>query len=344
MKRSRRVRSGFTLIELLVVIAIIAILIALLLPAVQQAREAARRSQCKNNLKQIGLAMHNYHDTSKVLPPGIINGGPVSSTARFPFSLNHTAHTMILPYLDQAPLYNKFDFNIASGPAQHASGAPVWGWDPNSTNAAAVANILSVYACPSDDAPILYSYTNASNGHYLTTNAGTTNYILCTAHIAESSTGEWQAYRTSTVTLPSGQVVRWRAAFGTNSSARISDMRDGSSNTVIVGETRQLHISSTYTPVWGSARHTGQFGRVVGSDQRYRINASGHEFCCNGSSTWCCSQPPELPYAWGFASSHEGGAHFLLGDGSVRFISENINFETLCLLNFLADGQVVGEF
>src|SRR4051812_6730319 len=93
-------KRGFTLIELLVVIAIIAVLIALLLPAVQQAREAARRSQCKNNLKQIGLALHNYHDTANTLPPGWI-GDPTGSNAGNRWGWG----TMILPYLDQAPLY-----------------------------------------------------------------------------------------------------------------------------------------------------------------------------------------------------------------------------------------------
>src|SRR5437899_1311540 len=117
---SRNVRRfGFTLIELLVVIAIIAVLVALLLPAVQQAREAARRSQCKNNLKQIGLALHNYHENFNMLPPSAINPGTVGSTSFIPNGgiRNYTGYLMILPQLDQGPLYNQINFNIATGQA-----------------------------------------------------------------------------------------------------------------------------------------------------------------------------------------------------------------------------------
>src|SRR5229473_2794748 len=115
-----RRRIGFTLIELLVVIAIIAVLVALLLPAVQQAREAARRSQCKNNLKQIGIALHNYHDTMNVFPPALISSGRCSPTtnavecALYRPVLNTTGFVLLLPYLDQGPMYNAYNFNVAS--------------------------------------------------------------------------------------------------------------------------------------------------------------------------------------------------------------------------------------
>src|SRR5690349_412792 len=120
-------RSGFTLIELLVVIAIIAILIALLLPAVQQAREAARRTQCKNNVKQLGLALHNYHDTFGVFPYAVANQGYSAAGANV---TNHKGFLGLLPYFDQANLFNQFNFNWATG--THNSGGTVMGGvDPN---------------------------------------------------------------------------------------------------------------------------------------------------------------------------------------------------------------------
>jgi prepilin-type N-terminal cleavage/methylation domain-containing protein len=124
-------RRGFTLIELLVVIAIIAVLIALLLPAVQQAREAARRSSCKNNLKQFGLALHNYHEIYNVFPPGAINPGVHSDATRAPYSVdcatecrNITGYLLLLPQLDQQPLYDQINFSLPLGQAQRSGGGP----------------------------------------------------------------------------------------------------------------------------------------------------------------------------------------------------------------------------
>ena len=125
-------RKGFTLIELLVVIAIIAILIALLLPAVQNAREAARRSQCRNNLKQIGLALHNYEGTHRVFPMGLLGSSSTPSAT----NQLHTWMTLQLSYLDQAPLQKKYNFNVAYN---HAN------------NAAVVVTTLPAYLCPSHD-------------------------------------------------------------------------------------------------------------------------------------------------------------------------------------------------
>ncbi|NOX55774.1 MAG: DUF1559 domain-containing protein, partial [Planctomycetes bacterium] len=125
MSKRFRFRRGFTLIELLVVIAIIAILIALLLPAVQQAREAARRTQCRNNLKQIGLALHNYHDVYGVFPPALINSGRQGDRNTNGPVLNATAWIMLLPYVDQAPLYEQYNSNLASNPS-----CPSVGWLP----------------------------------------------------------------------------------------------------------------------------------------------------------------------------------------------------------------------
>jgi len=156
-------RRAFTLIELLVVIAIIAILIALLLPAVQQAREAARRTQCRNHLKQIGLALHNYHDTHLTFPASVYSSGRSPSGG---LVTNVTGWIMLLPFLDQAPLYNQFDFNHATGTydgggnCPDSSLFPVSGGTPTKslagTDAGITANvalgstIIPVFFCPSD--------------------------------------------------------------------------------------------------------------------------------------------------------------------------------------------------
>ncbi|MBL8850054.1 MAG: DUF1559 domain-containing protein, partial [Planctomycetaceae bacterium] len=147
-----RRRSGFTLIELLVVIAIIAILIALLLPAVQQAREAARRTQCKNNLKQIGLAMHNYHDNFNQFPAGLIYTGVTNASGAAAdgqtFILNHTGWTMILPYIDQGNLFNQFNLTWASNDARDsANGLPVMG--NFAANQTWGQEMIQTYLCPS---------------------------------------------------------------------------------------------------------------------------------------------------------------------------------------------------
>src|SRR5262245_47588566 len=143
LSRSKRTSQGFTLIELLVVIAIIAVLVALLLPAVQQAREAARRSQCKNNLKQIGLAMHNYHEMASSFPPETIWSFDPTGTGTGPNKQprNYTWLVMLLPYLDQAPLYNAINFSL-----------PIWGQMAAGKSIAGTQ--LPILACPSDPAVV----------------------------------------------------------------------------------------------------------------------------------------------------------------------------------------------
>jgi len=344
MRKYSRKRLGFTLIELLVVIAIIAILVALLLPAVQQAREAARRSSCKNNLKQIGLAMHNYHDVHTVFPPGLINSGQIATTTPYSFSLNHTAFTMILPYVEQAPLYDLFNSQIASGQAFDSAGPPTLGWNASGVNATVVGTFIPVYNCPSDDAPQRVTYNGTS--YYRFTNAASSNYILPSGHLSGRDSGNWNAYKSSTVTLLNGKVVQWRSMFGNNSSTRMRDLKDGTSSTIMVSETRQERINhDVYGAYWGAGKHMGNFARAIGSDKRFRINASAKDdFCCVGGSGWCCSSPPNNPYGWVASSTHTGGAQFTMADGSVRLLSENIDYSTYCLLNYTNDGQVVGEF
>lgn len=345
VSRSGR-RVGFTLIELLVVIAIIAVLIALLLPAVQQAREAARRSQCKNNLKQMGLALHNYHDTAKVFPPAKISSGGYNN-ANYPLVLNTTGFVLLLPYLDQAPLYNQYNFSVASSPSSWNAGRGVAGGTSVDTlwNYQVYQTQVPVFGCPSDPG-------NMEASTYLpsTTDAYSRNQVRRSSYLF--STGQYSDYDASfgsnklngyTLTVGSTTVSFTHAgAFGNDGAASLADIADGPSNTILVGESRQRgHTSTHYGPWWGAGVHTCCHGRTpyIGAspgpytpDVRYAINADYN------------SDGTKRQYAWGFGSEHVGGAHFLMGDGAVRFISENINYFTFMKLTRIGDRQVIGDF
>ncbi|MBC8113677.1 MAG: DUF1559 domain-containing protein [Candidatus Saccharimonas sp.] len=340
---SRHSKTGFTLIELLVVIAIVATLVALLLPAVQRARESARRTQCKSNLKQIGLALQNYHDTHNIFPPALINSGDYANTNFYSFSLNHTGWTMLLPHLDQAPLYGQFDFDIASGPSQRAAAPPVIGAPPQ----VPTSTILNMLLCPSDESPRLYT-SNGKASEYRVTNAAPSNYVFAGGRNGEDAQ-IYSVYANLKVVLPNGLSVRYLSAFGNNGAARMVDLTDGASNTILVGESVKTHsYTNDWTPIWGQGKHAGIYGRVVAepvgsvnyfNNQRYRINEPY-------GSTGAVTNPAnaQLPYAWVFSSKHTGGAHFVKGDGSVVFLSQNIDWIIFNYLNYIADNQVVGEF
>jgi prepilin-type N-terminal cleavage/methylation domain-containing protein/prepilin-type processing-associated H-X9-DG protein len=314
-----KTRRGFTLIELLVVIAIIAILIALLLPAVQQAREAARRSTCKNNLKQIGLALHNYHDAHLTFPFG--------GSARYWNGGGETVfnwRVFVLPYLDQAPLYNKM--------------TPYFGGFENDAAKNATMASLTVfheqiipgYQCPSE--PIHGILTGLSgdgdNGLGGVTKAAVSSYngssgptspwagncLLCTGSVCLCHDGGNHF----------GADGKVQGVMANNAkSTSIRDVIDGTSNTLLAGEVTQIRngvgnayaqwdgiwaVSSTVTGINWTARAAGW--------------RSGH----------------------GFASNHAGGAHFLFCDGSVHFLSESLDLATFGLLGAKADDQVIGEF
>jgi prepilin-type N-terminal cleavage/methylation domain-containing protein/prepilin-type processing-associated H-X9-DG protein len=300
---------GFTLIELLVVIAIIAILIALLLPAVQQAREAARRTQCKNNLKQIGLALHNYHDIVNRVPPAFI----------FPNFWGWSA--MLLPQLDQAPLYNSL---AATAGTSYPSGSPAVGFSAHMnsfTPPNGLSTPLTVFRCPSDNGTSVISLTDAFGSG--AEPYGRTNYpaVGGSDDVGYGGIG------------PLNGVFPWLDAAGNGPASRaFRDVTDGLSNTFFVGERRSpgkvagLEIGGD--SVWAGVVDLGD--DVQGS---------------------CTPQAP-LNYkaaitntdSIAFSSQHVGGGQFLFGDGSVRFISENINISTYGNLACLNDGQVLGEF
>lgn len=312
-----RRRSGFTLIELLVVIAIIAVLIALLLPAVQQAREAARRSQCKNNLKQIGLALHNYHDTTKQFPPALISSGRYNNSA-YPNVLNTTGWVLLLPYLDQAPMYNLYNFNVCSSMSS-PYGRAVNGTDV--TNQPVYSTKVAVFVCPSDPmGGVSFTSSPGTTGFYSANNVRRSNYLF--------ASGNGTDYDASWTPQISGIHT---GAFGNDGAANLSAIVDGSSNTILVGESRQDHTSNVYGPYWGAGVHTCCHLYTPTNTPTFTINA---KYDSSGRQ-----------YAWGTGSHHVGGAHFLMGDGAVRFISDNIDYNNIFqYLNRIGDFTVVGEF
>lgn len=365
-------KSGFTLIELLVVIAIIAILIALLLPAVQQAREAARRTECKNKLKQIGLALHNYHDTHGVFPPGVIN--PVTNNAAHvafyggQMAKNTPATVMILPFIDQAPLYNQFNFSLATGPATNGSGSTsvIGGW-PNA-NTPLIANEIPAFLCPSDS--VQGTLLDVDNNEYSVTKAGDgnqgrgvgrTNYMMAGGSRGWPGNNLWSKCDQTSRTMPTGLTgVRDRGMFGFNGAARIRDIIDGTSNVFAFGEATQSIgattikgiVNTSHSSAWGAYSWVSNFinvhpdpptGTSPNNNTRYAIN--GPRDTAGSTSGGTALTTTLRSHHGGAASSrHEGGAQFLMGDGAVRFVSENIDASTYAFLHYIGDGNVVGEF
>lgn len=304
----KRHRSGFTLIELLVVIAIIAVLIALLLPAVQQARESARRSQCKNNFKQLGLALHNYHDTVLTFPPGqfqlIASDIPGKGTNRSSWMQR------ILPYIDQAPLY----ITISPG-MQGSSDCTTWG--------PAISTVVPSLMCPSDPAgPKDTTYSSLPQQGF------SGNYMLCSGS---------QIFGTS------GGGGNSNGMFYGLSSTRVRDVTDGTSNTVMGSEILLAKdvgahdIRGRYYNTYdGNTLITTYLPPNTTTGDR---TETGN--CISGRFNPCASSGQNVMFA---RSMHTGGAHVLMGDGAVRFVSENISLTIWQALGTRAGGETIGDF
>jgi len=393
-------RKGFTLIELLVVIAIIAVLIALLLPAVQQAREAARRTQCKNNMKQIGLALHNYHDAFNLFPPaqthdGTANnnvvtagtgGGPtcrpagtvtdIGTYSRAPWSV------LILPYFDQAPLYNQFNMQQAfTGRIDHA--APPIGSRadaPASVNyAIQVLDSPNSYRCPSnpsfasDKYIMCYSACMGGGGPAFKTDPLTGNPAVDGTIPANLPTDNqpfsnnpmmpcWNG--SATQTLPFyGVNANFRPMWNNgpmhlNSSRGVQAIPDGTSNQVLVGETMFVGLRSAYGDTSNPAN--------IPAYWTWASATRPSNGCCavnfNTVGILCGMNQPQIEYTMqiartrrgaanghsmimeGYSSWHVGGGHVCLADGSVRFISENTDVTLQQKMGSTYDGGILGEF
>jgi len=291
--RATRARA-FTLIELLVVIAIIAILIALLLPAVQQAREAARRTQCKNNLKQIALALHNYHDTYTVFPPGQVyckGSGVVCNGNRATWTYGWTWTTFLLPYIDQAPLFNKFNTGLNL-------------YDPINVDLIRTPN--RAYQCPSDP----------SRKDAIPPSGTTDPRLIATSNYCGnggSFSNSFNSPNDVSVNTAVGFNDWVNGILGRDSAVKIRDITDGTSNTLAVGEV--THYNFTWDPTlyghWDVPSGTACCTLVAIRHGNQKLNPA--------------PTASQVIRREGFHSYHEGGAQFAMCDGSVRFISENIH-------------------
>ncbi len=335
-------RRAFTLIELLVVIAIIAVLIALLLPAVQQARESARRTQCKNNLKQFGLALHNYHDTFSMFPRGQLGGVTGAGDWR-----GHSAHVMILPYIDQSAMYNRYNHDA-------------WAWWDNGkgTNQSDATQVgyrrIAAFLCPSN--PPANQFPNNS-------------YVVCEGANAGMFNDGVAGGTTS---------AKQNGIFNLQGVVPMAGITDGTSNVIMASE-QLLSQTGTLVDKVASMRQTvaipaGWDGTFLTQSQLddwgNRCNTSGANQRTESGRYWapgvheqttfnvllppnssyqnctahCSGCAPDGPAMIGARSLHVGGVHVLLADGAVRFVGNNIDYRTWQNLGSRNDGATVGDF
>ncbi|CAN5851238.1 DUF1559 domain-containing protein [soil metagenome] len=338
-----RRRCGFTLIELLVVIAIIGVLIALLLPAVQAAREAARRAQCLNNLKQLGLAVHNYTDVVGGLPPTLVLTGP--SPSQVTWTNGFGAHPRILPYAEQGPLFDTFNFDVDMLTP------------PNSTG---IGTMVSILTCPSEAGGTTYSHPRTG----FQTNI--TNYGY--------SQGDWFVWGGA------GSTRKNRSAFGPNQSRRWAEFRDGMSQTLLMSEFKGYTVYTRDCPTLQNIKDT----EVIPPPEAdpYTIAPeyrTGCQIRDNGHCEWFESAVHHAGFttAWptnkqirggsndefehvdinsrreklggpSFAavtarSYHAGGVNVVFGDGSVRFVKDSISGQVWRALGTVAGREVISS-
>jgi prepilin-type processing-associated H-X9-DG protein len=287
------------------------VLVAILLPAVQQAREAARRSQCTNNLKQIGLALHNYHETHKLFPPGWIAVDPATGAQNA--HLGHSGvgwGTLILPHLDQATLYQQFDPKVSIA---HAN------------NAALRRTSLAVYLCPSDPKEQEFEIRNDNGGSPIPFSPPV--LLPSSNYVASFGTDELMLCQGAPGTLPvqSDGQCKSNGIFFHNGNTSVNDVKDGTSTTFLAGERKSNEAQGWYA-TWVGMVPSGElaFERILGD----------------------YDHPPNdlLAHFDEFSSAHEGGAHFAMADGSVRFVTENVDLAVYRAAATIAGAEAVQDF
>ena len=334
---------GFTLIELLVVIAIIAILIGLLLPAVQKVRAAAARMQCSNNLKQMGLALHNFQGVYNRLPAALIHSGRYNNKNNQPYQgpevnyagqpyviYNHSGFVALLPFIEQDNLFKQYNYAYVGSPSS-PYGIPT-GPDPNpNPNDAVSAALVKIYVCPADEnpPPVVTRNPYTPSDFYTMVSGRRSNYLF--------NTGLYTDYDADWINTS----AQYRGVFGNNGAASLTKISDGTSNTIAIGESvQQWHNGSTiFGPYWGTGTHTAVHGRGIYStganlyDPRFTPNYP-YGPCAPNANKQCT-------YAWGFSSFHTGVTNFVFCDGSVHAIRDGIAPTTWVALCTPDGGEVV---
>jgi prepilin-type N-terminal cleavage/methylation domain-containing protein/prepilin-type processing-associated H-X9-DG protein len=357
---SSRSSRGFTLIELLVVIAIIAVLIALLLPAVQAAREAARRSQCVNNLKQIGLALHNYHGVNNVFPMG--SGSGVQNLNSYNSKHNWSIHAAMLPQMEQTPIYNAINFNMGTD-----SGAGSLAYAVNST---VLTTQIKSFLCPSDP--------NSSSVEVTGLATANNCYFGCIGDTTDTLQG-------NAVGVPSLAAVQYTGLFAFQQSKSISNILDGTSNSVAFAES----TVGSATATWGQrliglnsvssipaaalqmnafSNPTGVQSGIAACNAAWPVAGLGKIDAQRGDS-WAIGgmamtlfntvvPPNGSNNQWAYCGSnnsgtmanfsnsdsyHTGGVNVLVADGHVQFVKNSVNLTTWWALGTVAGGEVIGS-